>query len=158
MNSFQRFSPETIKLYVLKKRALLLNIKSDNARKKQCKTSYIVIGSWFGLSLKPCCIRNTSLSVCLVACATWESKSGMSYNGKCWICAFMERKQKKWEWTILPLMESDDFPLFLVSCPWKFQRISPGQVQNYQLLGGFAGLSQKHWKSNQHTGTSPKIL
>ena len=48
----------------------------------------------------------------------------------------MERKRKKWERTILPLMESDDFPFFLVSCPWKFPRISPGQVQNYQLLGG----------------------
>ena len=33
-------------------------------------------------------------------------------------------------------MESDDFPFFLVSCPWKFPRISPGQVQNYQLFGG----------------------
>ena len=51
-------------------------------------------------------------------------------------------KKKKWEWTILPLMESDDFPSFLVSCPWKFPRISPGQVQNYQLfffLGGGGG-------------------
>ena len=48
----------------------------------------------------------------------------------------LERKRKQWEWTILPLMESDDFPIFLVSCPWKFPRISPGQVQNYQLLGG----------------------
>ena len=48
----------------------------------------------------------------------------------------MERKRKKWEWTILPLIEIDDFPYFLVSCPCKFPRISPGQVQNYQLFGG----------------------
>ena len=44
--------------------------------------------------------------------------------------------KEKWEWTILPLLETDDFPFFLVSCPWKFPRISPGQVQNYQLFGG----------------------
>ena len=30
--------------------------------------------------------------------------------------------------------KSDDFPFFLVSCPWKFPRISPGQVQNNQLF------------------------
>ena len=29
-----------------------------------------------------------------------------------------------------------NFYFFSVSCPWKFPRISPGQVQNYQLLGG----------------------
>ena len=28
------------------------------------------------------------------------------------------------------------FLFFFVSCPWKFPRISPGQVQSYQLLGG----------------------
>ena len=46
----------------------------------------------------------------------------------------MERKLKKWEWTILPLMESDDFSCFLVTCAWQVPRISPGQVQNYQTF------------------------
>ena len=37
-------------------------------------------------------------------------------------------------------------------------RISPGQVQIYQLFGSFAGFSTQYGKRYKQTGTSSKIL